>query len=286
MKEKIDALQMSFHVNGGLPGIDNDPNNPISRASRKLISDGKPYKKMSLCFYSYFEGKETKKNSKLKWFGAFVVSSADRLIFFPGFAFTPTWIKEVRKPSFENHSGFQVDHITLEKNLLEWHYTSLGSKNHYGAGKTIDLGNNSFFWFGLSLASIDQLKDVKEETVYQELVPGSDAKRRMDVFFNSREGIHFNNILLHPDAKNCFETNFLHFIVIVGYSGFNSYTGSILSTPLGSPFVENENNSPLDKLPVRVHRISLNSEVEIEIIAVCLPGRLKERVLFTSKTSN
>ncbi len=78
-------IKLSWHIEGGLLGTDNDTNNPLARATRSPLVDGKPLQKLSLCFYSdsIVDGTEGKQN--LKWFGVFVLSSADRLIFFPGF---------------------------------------------------------------------------------------------------------------------------------------------------------------------------------------------------------
>jgi hypothetical protein len=284
LKENLNSIKMSFHIKGGKSGIDDDPNNPISRASRHLLDDGTPYKKMSLCFYRKSEGEQKKKDSTLKWFGAFVISHAERLIFSPGFALYPMLIKETKNNFPVKSHEIPIDHITLEKNLLKWHLTNLGSTYHLGHGRTIELGEERFLWFGMSIANSDVLKDVRDETVYQVFVPPSDAKRRMDVLMNSRDGVIYNIILLPPQTKQLVNMNFIHFVVIVGKKGFSNYIGSALSAPYGSPFVLNEPRIPLTDIPLRSHRLSLNATVEIQIIALCLPGQLTERVVFTGKT--
>ena len=154
-----------------------------------------------LCFYSdsIVDGTEEKQN--LKWFGVFVLSSAGRLIFFPGFNFTATWVKVAGKRSREKRHDIHIGHITLEKNLRRWHYTSPGSKHHLGSGLTTDLGDNRFLWFGMSVAGSNVLKAVRQETVFHTMVPASDTTRRTDAFMASREGVVFNILSVHPDAK-------------------------------------------------------------------------------------
>lgn len=285
MTNDLDRIKLSWHFEDGLPGTDKDPDNPLSRVARSPLVDGKPQQNLSLCFYSdsIVDGTEEKQN--LKWFGAFVLSGAGRLIFFPGFNFLATWVKVARKRSREKRHDIHIDHITLEKNLRRWHYTSPDSKHHLGSGLTTDLGENRFLWFGLSIADSNILKVVRQETVFHTMVPAPDTTRRTDVFMASRKGAVFNIISLHPNAKQRFDTGFLHFGLIVGPLGFADYSGPNLGIPFGSPFVTEALPSPLINIPLRLHRVSIGSRVDIEIVALWLPGSLTERVTFTGPTS-
>jgi len=285
MDNKSYEIELSWHIEGGLPGIDSDTDNPLSRATRSPLIDGRPQQNLSLCFYSdsIVDGTEEKQN--LKWFGAFVLSSAGRLIFFPGFDFSATWVKVAEKRSHEKRHDIHIDHITLEKDLRRWHYTSPDSKHHLGSGLTTDLGDNRFLWFGMSVAGSNILKPVKQETVFHTIVPASDTTRRVDAFMASREGVVFNTLSVHPDAKQRFNTGFLHFGLIVGPPGFVDYAGPNFGIPFGSPFVIETLPNPLTNIPLRLHRVSMGSRVDIEIVALWLPGSLSELVTFTSPTS-
>jgi hypothetical protein len=279
-----DKIKLSWHLEGGLHGIDNNPENPLSRAARSPLVDGKPQLNLSLCFYSDAEQGRTEGKLNLRWFGAFVLSSTGRLIFFPGFNFNPTWV-EVTKGVHQKHYNIQIDHIILEKNHDRWHYTSPGSKYHIGSGLTTDLERNRFLWFGLSIADSDVLRAVRKETAFLMKVPSSDAERRANVFMNSREGTVFHIISLHPDAKKRFDTGFLHFGLVVGPPGFPEYMGPNFGIPFGSPFLKEALPTPLVNMPMRLHRISIGSTVDIEIVVLWLPGSLKEKVTLTSPST-
>ena len=284
MAYDLDKIKLSWHLEGGLPGTDNDLGNPLSRAARSPLVDGRPHPNLSLCFYSDPDADGTEEKPNLRWFGVFVLSSDGRLIFFPGFNFNDTLVKVAGKHSYQKRYDIHLDHVTLEKNYRRWHYTSPGSENHLGAGRTTDLGENRFLWFGLSIADSNVLKAVRKETVFHTMVPSSDSKRRTDAFMASREGAIFNVISVHPDAKQRFDTGFLHFGLIVGPLGFANYSGPNLGIPFGSPFITEALPNPLINVPLRFHRVSMGSRVDIEIVALWLPGSLTERVTFTSPT--
>ena len=285
MINDLHEIKLSFHLEGGLPGTDDDPDNPLSRAVRNPLADGRPQPNLSPCFYSDPDGDEIEEKPNLRWLGAFVLSSGGKLIFFPGLNFNTTWVKIAGRRSPQVRHEIHVDHITLERNHRRWHYTSLGSKRHLGSGLTTDLGENRFLWFGMSIAESNILKTVREETVFHTMVPASDTKRRIDSFIVSREGAIFNAISLHPDAKQRFDTGFLHFGLIVGPSGFADYSGPNLGIPFGSPFVTQTLPNPLLNVPLRLHRLSIGSRVDIEIVALWLPGSLTERVTYTGPMS-
>jgi len=278
-------IELSGHIEGGLPEVDDDPDNPLSRAARNPLVDGRPQPNLSLCFYSDPGGDEIEEKPNLRWFGAFVLFSGGRLIFFPGLNFNATWVKVARRRSHQERHDIHVDHITLEKNHRRWHYTGPGSKRHLGSGLTTDLGENRFLWFGMSIAESDVLKAVREETVFHTMVPVSNTKRRTDAFMASREGAIFNTISLHPDAKQRFDTGFLHFGLIIGPSGFADYSGPNLGIPFGSPFLAENLPNSLTNMPLRLHRISMSSKLDIEIVALWIPGALTEMVTFTCPSS-
>ncbi len=133
----------------------------------------------------------------------------------------------------------------------------------------------------MSVAGSDVLKAVKQETVFHTLIPASDTPRRTDAFMASREGVVFNILSVHPDAKQRFDMGFLHFGLIVGPPGFVDYSGPNFGIPFGSPFVIEKLPNPLTNIPLRLHRVSMGSRVDIEIVALWLPGSLTEMATFT-----
>jgi hypothetical protein len=272
-------IKLSWYCEKGAVGTDDNQDNPLSRAVKSTLSDGRPDQRLAMCFYDDRDSAEF----NLRWFGIFILSSKNHLIFFPGFNFVSQGIIAVKGRMQETRS-IQVDHITLENNLKNWHYTSPNSNDHYGRGLTTDLSENRFLWFGLSISDYACLRPVKQETVFQTGAPDSDAKRRMDSFNDSREGVFFNIITSPEDAEKHFAKGFTHFAVIVGPSGFPNYLGPDLGIPFGSPFVKEALPSSLMGVPSRLHRVSLNNKFDIEIMVIRLPGSLTQKVIITGQS--
>ena len=216
-----------------------------------------------------------------RWLGAFVLSASKRVIFFPGFDFTPTWAIVSGTQSPDKRYDLQIDHISLEKDLRTWHLTSQQSTGHAGRGQTIDLGEGRFLWFGMSLADTHVLREVKQGTVVSARVPSSDSQRRAESFMSSRDGAVFNCVWLHPDARKHFTTGFLHFSFIVGPKGFPNYRGPNFGIPIGSPFLR-QPLPELQQVPVRRHRLSFGKELDIQIVTMWLPGVLTTPVTLTA----
>jgi len=278
---EMDNIQLTWEIDHGSPGIDSDPYNPLCRAVNSPFNDGRPHQSLSLCFFGDFDSR-TNDVTTLRWIGAIVLSAGERIIFFPGLNFQPQWVRLAQTQPPHRHHNINIDHISLEKDMQRWHFTSVNSTNHLGTGRTIDLGQRRFLWFGLSVASPDVLKEVKRETVVRARVPASDAKRRMECFLASREGAVFNIIHLTSDAKDRFKEGFLHFAFIAGPHCFPDYKGPQFAIPFDSPFLRERLPSPLTNVPLRLHRLSLGTQVDIEVVAMWLPGALTERVTLTS----
>lgn len=281
MATELNDIQLNWQIDQGSPGIDSDPRNPLSRALNSPFNDGRPQRRLGLCFFGADDG-EISDIGPLRWIGAFVLSSEGRIIFFPGFAFQPQWVRIARKQAPHRHCDINIDHVSLENDMHRWHFTSHGSVDHLGSGNTVDLGEGRFLWFGLSVADSSVLKEVRRETIVRAQVPASDAKRRMDCFRESREGAVFNIVSLHSDARDRFQEGFLHFAFITGPSGFPDYSGPQFGIPFGSPFLREQLPAQLTNVPFRLHRVSLGTQLDIEVIAIWLPGALTERVTVTS----
>ncbi len=275
----MDYLSITQYLAEGSPGVDDDPNNPLARGLDRLIRDGKPLGKISLCFLDPDTGPGI---HEAKWVGVFVFSAGDQLVYFPGFGNQYQQLQISRHRGRKQDRRFNVDHVTLEKSLVRWHITSPKSLRRQRGFGTADLGSGRHLWFGMSLNSFDVLREVKSQTVVGGNVPESDSKRRLDTFMQARSGVEFPCIKLDPDAQDLFKPGFPHLSLIVGPCGFRSYGGEQLGFPHDSPYVIPPLPNTLPPLPLRSQRASLPSKLDIEIISSWLPGRLTVPISFTS----
>jgi hypothetical protein len=94
---------------------------------------------------------------------------------------------------------------------------------------------------------------------------------------------------LHEDAVAQYPEGFVHFAVAIVPNGIADEHKSLSRPPydwmmpLDCPFLENPLGE-IARLPVRVHRIKLSAEVEIQIFGMWLPGRLSLPIVFSFGT--
>jgi hypothetical protein len=274
----MNTLTITFTSHDGSAGVDSDPNNPLARALNRLLKTGKPFERLSAC---YFDPLPMARG--VRWLGTFVVSDADRLIYFPGLTETHQKTLTSKGTSSIQQYPFQLDHLSLEARRHEWHLTGKGQKPHIGSFRTVDLGKSRVLWFGMSIASADVLRTVRTRTEVEAKVPETDGRRRSDVLIKAREGVVFNTVLFNTTHRQLVIPSFAHFSVIVGPCGFPAYDGALPGLPFGSPYI-----SPplgvLSDMPLRTHRISLEPHVDLDIVSVALPGRVTVPLTFTSPT--
>jgi len=70
------------------------------------------------------------------------------------------------------------DHLTLERNRRDWHFTSAGSEAHQAAGRARPLDEGFVSWFGMTVASSETLAVLKQRTQLSAAIPSSDVHRR------------------------------------------------------------------------------------------------------------
>lgn len=260
----------------GVPGCDTDSNNPVARAVRHLFKEGKPFSNLCMCFF-----KET--SAALRWFGVFVQSAGEKVIYFPGFIKNFDQIQGFQGKSLRWNKSFVLDHISLEKDHLKWHVTSKESKDHHLRGpRTLILDKNRVLWCGISLADTHVLGIVKRETKIVFDSPPGDSIRRSEIFLKAQEGAKFPILSLNDEHLTPFEEGFLHFGIIVGPKGFENYSGGEFGFPYGSPCLVKPLPEEFSKLPIRSHRLELSNNTDIQITVCYLPGRLKLPVAITS----
>ena len=97
LSELMQTIQLQWRLEHGSEGLDTDANNPLSRALNRLFQDGKPFRRISLCWF------------EKKWLGVFAITAHQRLVFFPGFDFTSDWIRILRGELLQTQRPFDVD---------------------------------------------------------------------------------------------------------------------------------------------------------------------------------
>jgi hypothetical protein len=246
---------------------------------------------MALCFFGDLPP-ILPRRTPLRWLGVLSLSDKDQVIFFPGFAAPPTGIVSFRgRPLHPLHDdqAFQVDHISLEKDRTQFHFTKpkpAERKDRLRHWYTYPLGEGRVLWCGMSVAHESDLREVKAETIVTTNTPPSDSRRRVDAFFQTREGAEFPWVSLHPEARSRFQEGFLHFAFIVGPKEFPPYEGNQLGCPFGSPFLSKPLlPDVLEKLPIRQDRLSLGASIDIQIVTMWLPGTLNVPFSFNGATS-
>jgi hypothetical protein len=271
------VLTVTSTIPEGAEGRDDNPFNPLARATNKLLRDGDPMQKISLC---YLDAQDSPGLFPLRWFGVFIHSYGGRLILFPGFAEPFTFMFRSQGQGRPNTKPFSTDHLSLEADMKSWHITSTGSREHEGTFPTHDVGSGRYFWCGISVAGFDRLREVKKEVVTQANVPETDGRRRTDNVLAARDKLVFNTLQLNAEAKRRFTPGFLHFALVVGPCGFPNYSGFLFPNADTLPYVSPK-FPPLNDTPVRGHRLNI-PPFDVEIISAWLPGTLSVPFLFTS----
>jgi hypothetical protein len=291
MANKKHRLELTWKIEQGSRGTDDDPINSLSRAVNRLFrEDGQPFPAISLCFFGDLATRMPR-NSPLRWLGAFVWSAGKRALFFPGFTISPVGFQLFQGESrqqLHDDTVFKVDHITLDPDHT-WHVTTYKSEAHIPRKKpsfqACPLGDERFLWFGMSIAHVTELRELKKETLVRAYVPASDGKRRKDAFIQARDGVEFCCVSLHPEARMRFQEGFLHFTFIVGPRGFPDYDGDNLAFPFGPPLLPELLPDILTQLPICRYRMSLRPVLDIQIVSMWLPGSLGPPFMLTWPTS-
>ena len=279
----MNVITLTFQIAPGTNGTDNDPSNPLSRSFKRLLLDGRPFSEISYCFFGH-EDTVSSKTPSLRWLGMLVLSAGERIIFFPGFSITPTWIRTTHGNSPLTHRDFDLDHISLERGLRQWHFTSPDSTHHYDGGFTTPLDSGRYLWFGMSVAEDSSLRALRRQTIVVAQMPATDSDRRIQNFTEANDRAAQHVILLSRDARQFSKKGFLHFAFVACPKDTPSYHGANLGLPFGSPFLAEPLPENLMKLPIRTHVVSLGSKIDIQIISMTLPGSLKTPVAITTRS--
>lgn len=270
------ALQLTWKMEGCTPGVDDSADNPLARAVDRLFRDGKPFKRLNKCFYCG-------PDSVFRWLGVFVHSAGDRVLFFPGFSDPQSHVLAYDERALRWNQAFQIDHLSLESDGKTWHLTAPKSASHLGRLNAVQLPSGGTHWFSMSVATPENLRIVRNETLVMAPSPPQDSERRIEEFRKVREGAVFQIVGLNTEHPVTGEPTFLHFSVLVGSPGFPASEDLLLALPYGSPFLP---ESPVEwsgTAPIRMHRVLVSESVELLVTASALPGRLQTPLLFSGQ---
>ena len=253
MDEKDDnKIELTWKFEPGEPGFDDDPDNPLWRATEHLLSHGAPQERLVMAYVI-----DQRSGTTYRWLGVFAHSAGDRLVFFHGLDFAPKWVNINRGGGTEK-KYIDIDHMSLERDWSRWHFTSRGSEHHVGSATTRDLGKGWRFWFGLSIPNLDNLRVVKKQTKVVGTSPGSDAKRRIDSFMNSREGVTFPLITMPASTPE--SESFPYFEVVIAPSTSATHKG-----PYVGPSANEVTNA---QTPVMIHHFSIGPFADVEVVSM------------------
>ena len=270
----METLELAFEVDGARPGTDRCADNPLARATDCLFRQGRPFSRLSKCFFRGIDG-------RLRWLGIFVHSAGNRIIFFPGFAQLHKEVVGYRDDVLAWDRPFQIDHLSLESDWLDWHFTEPRSADHIGNFRTLPLGLGVVHWFSMSVQTQDDLRVLRRRTLVSAPTPARDVERRTEVFVRAREDAVFRIVELNRQHGHVPAPNFLHFSVVVGLAGFHSPEDGISGIPFDSPLARPAIDGSLAGMPIRIHRVALSGTIELEITASLLPGQLQNRFVFS-----
>ena len=264
----MDTLKITYPVEAGEPGIDDDPKHPISRALQTLMGP----KNSRLPAFAQAILVDDTIGEPARWFGVFVKSDGGRIIFFPGLHEPTIAIRGSKGKKFKFFRKFGFDHISLEKDRASWHVTSERSKDHQHATAPKNLGDGRLLWFGLNLASLDKLRVVRQQTVASFQVSENSAKWKAEEF--GRAVAKSSLILIRMPPKPAGVANSFPVIsVIVGPPDFEAYQGEEFGWAYGSDMVIGQPpaDHPISRM---VQRFTLDETTLIQTSAVWAPGRL------------
>lgn len=279
MAKKIVNQRLELDLTFAREGIDQDPINPLARALDRVFREGKPLQKVGAVMV------DLPADGALSpfWFGTFLYSAGDRLIFFPGYSKRLGRILTYKGKEQIRDTYTVIDHLTLEKDRDTWHMTTPLSADHFKGATSLPLTGDTVLWFGMSIASRSSLHPVRRKTIIEHQVPASDARRRHENIMRSFRDVENLKLELVPESLDPQGEHFHHFTVIVGNPEMLHAPPEEFAFPYGSPFVEPP--LPHDLLIRSSAQIfELPGHCAIQITATRLPGRLTLPMHYTGQT--
>lgn len=244
----------------------------------KLFATGKPTGKINYIFYRHTDGQCFN-------LGSLCHTKGKRILFFPGFqARDLLWLVN-KKGDYKkfNLLDFTIDHFTLEKDFKKLHLTLLkkdkrNEKTYPVSFRTFRLGEDLFFWFGLSIQDPCLLEPTPRKTTITFQIPPTDSKRRINNVINARQKSVFHIVEL--SQKHSFSKNeFIHFNFFICPEGFDIPKKHVfLSLPSKEPVVSNFYSETM--VPYRAHYVALPKfDKKIAVLVSRHIGKLSNSIL-------
>jgi hypothetical protein len=253
------------------------PDQPLvlQRAFRAVAEDGRPQTALSLVLLQ-----PNRERQEVFWFGVFVVSQGERVVFFlpyeaTGFDF---FDGKTKHPP----GGYPVDHITLEVARHRWHFTGTDPKRHTGGPQIVPLSGGGYLWFGIATARLEFFPKLRQANLVGFPVPDSDADRRVELVKAVRDGARDLILSLNPRAYSMRPPWYVQFNFAIGPSGFDPPDHEI------ARFIVNPRLDPTGGCGLRVttpaskFRLSLSSELDVLVACFPLPRDLLDRYAIVS----
>ena len=232
----------------------------LTRPYRQLFEVGKPVGKVNQLFLKI--GKQP----------SFIVGSLcftphGRILFYPGLVDrNVNWECTNNQLNTLKTSGL-IDHITLENDFQNWHFTILDAKGkkmtrltnrHVGA-----ISNKTIFWFGLTLRNLEALEPTPQELTMSFSTPAIDAERRVEEFRQAMKSAvpHILQVDLDEDKNTLNKGEFLHFDFFLAHSKVDAGTFpccAATSPPVVSQYIQKIKQG----VPSRAHPVTLEGVSE------------------------
>lgn len=249
----------------GVPGVDDDPVNPLARASRLLLNEGQ--RSISAIPAVLIEA-----SSNLPvWFGFFVLTEPGRILYFPGITHP---YERTQGALSDGRSRFDrkldIDHLTLDPDRLQWHMTNRARRVRQGGGRTRDVGDGRVLWVCVTASSITDLRTVNTSTIvkFEPVANLEEREVRIQQFLSCVRNGASSPILLPTRPPGDFV---LHVAVTVAPPGVAPYDGEGMPLPNAAPGME---QLQLPAGTMASHgELLLSPKVGIQILAAWLPGR-------------
>ena len=168
---------------------------------------------------------------------------------------------------------FNLDHVSLERDRGSWHITTAQSRDHQGGPPATDLGGGRVFWFGLSIASTNVMRELRQEIIATFDVQDHTAEWKTKQFIQSRQGKEFPGLYMPPRPDSEIGPTFPLIAVIVGPTDFEWYCGPLWGWPYGSEFTKGEPSGNL-KISTRHQRFKLDVTTDVQLTSIWAPGAL------------
>lgn len=198
------VLSYSFPI--GKNSLMNNESNLV-KPLQSVIQDGKPFEKLVYVLYQEMN------NQLVYVLGTFILSASKRILFFPGIKLSKIKLADGR--ILDKISN--LNHLTLENNFLDWHFTTdekkEDPKNKFIKNHTKKIDDSTLLWFVMSISSEKVFEELPKELIINFKCSTSDElKRRLKIINDARVNSIFPITYVNDFPKVPHILNFEFFI--------------------------------------------------------------------------